>query len=270
MTASQGVHQGPPLVLAHPRSFPSATLRDPLLVAFLILSIGCGGRVSDTGKSSGATTDPARCVLNSTNYDQSCTVDSDCVTGIFLGNACTECICPNSAINKEAAGGHASDSAMAFSSRPPTAPMCNCGGLGPSCCQNGECVVNCAVISVDSGASASGASAFVGTWLCGSVGATPGPMTITASGNQITETTSQTIIPDPTAGDASETITCTGVLTVSGTTATFDPGTTVCTGAPDIEVSEPSSDTQTLNGNTITIVVSYPDSSPSTAVCKRE
>jgi hypothetical protein len=120
------------------------------------------------------------------------------------------------------------------------------------------------------GSSASSASAFMGTWLCGSIGATPGPVTITASGDQITETTAQMIIPDPLFSDASVTITCTEVLTVSGTTATLDPGSTTCTGAADVQVPEPSSDIQTVNGNTMTIVVSYPDSSPATAVCTKE
>lgn len=154
-------------------------LRVPLVFGLLILPIGCGGRVSDVGESSGTANDPA-------------------------------------------------------------------------------------------GSSASSASAFVGTWLCGSIGATPGPVTITGSGNQVTETTAQMIIPDPLLSDAGVTITCTEALTVSGTTATLDPGSTTCSGAADIDVPEPSSDVQTVNGNTMTIVVSYPDSSPATAVCTKE
>jgi hypothetical protein len=114
------------------------------------------------------------------------------------------------------------------------------------------------------------ASAFVGTWLCGSIGATPGPLTITATGDELTVTESDTGPSPDIFVDASVTITCTSVYTAAGTTATLNPGSTVCTGAANIQVVQPSSDTVTVNGTTMTFVVSDPGSGPATSICTKQ
>jgi len=75
--------------------------------------------------------------------------------------------------------------------------------------------------------------------------------------------------PDGIA-DASVTITCTSVYTSAGATATLNPGSIVCTGAAIIQVVQPSSDRVTVNGNTMTFVVSDPGEAPATSICTKQ
>ncbi len=240
------------------------------VIALAFVFAGCGGRLGGESEA-GPAAIPAACVLEASSYDPSCTVDSDCVSvamnfPISFGNICdsTRCFCGGETINKDALAQYSADFQRAFSLRPSTGSEggCSCGTFGQSCCQNGRCAVSCPI------APPSDASAFVGPWLCGSIGATPGPLTITASGDELTETDSQTV-PDGIA-DASVTITCTSVYTAAGTHATLNPGSLVCTGAANIQVPQPSSDTITVNGNTMTFVVSYPGEATATSICTKQ
>src|SRR5580698_9230225 len=72
-----------------------------------------------------------------TNYDQSCTADSDCVAEGF-GDPCTECLnCASGAINEKSVPQYGTDVAKA-----PRGAICFCafGPAGP-CCVDGICQV---------------------------------------------------------------------------------------------------------------------------------
>lgn len=97
--------------------------------------------------------DAAACQIIASNYDQSCTVDSDCVSSVgtfphafsvFFGNYCeSQCACAADAINQTAAGKYLNDvlgtplgsGAIPFQD-------CSCGSLGPACCVSGRCTLS--------------------------------------------------------------------------------------------------------------------------------
>jgi hypothetical protein len=103
-------------------------------------------------------------------------------------------------------------------------------------------------------------SKFVGTWLCG-----PGvpPLTIRAAGNGLTESFTTT-----TPAGA---LTCTEVFSVSGSTATLIPSQTTCAGPAATNVTgTPSSETETVNGNTMILTGADLGSAPMTVTCTRQ
>lgn len=74
------------------------------------------------------------CTLSASNYDQSCTQDSDCVA-VFSGSFCSgnECACENAAINVSAQAQYEAD----FQSD--HAPECPCPSPPPVACNHGSC-----------------------------------------------------------------------------------------------------------------------------------
>ena len=90
-----------------------------------------GGLASDT-------------VIRASDYDQSCTVDTDCVP-ITEGSACAECTCWNAAINTSQAPAELLAAQRAAASCP-SEPMVYCGVCSEAyaTCQGGRCaLVSC-------------------------------------------------------------------------------------------------------------------------------
>ena len=109
-------------------------------------------------------------------------------------------------------------------------------------------------------------SEFVGTWSCPTNGGR-GPaqlITVTASGSELKEAFSFNV---PLAGA----INCTALFSVSGSTATLIASQFTCTGpaAKDL-TGTPSSETETVSGNTMTLTGAYEGGPPSTATCTRQ
>ena len=110
-------------------------------------SKSCGGgettvAAGDAGDArTGATGGP--CTLEASAYDQSCQVDSDCVTA-FLGDVCSDvCVgdCPNAAISRSDSPRYNADLAgtPARIARP-NGGTCSCA-LGPAFCRAGTCSI---------------------------------------------------------------------------------------------------------------------------------
>lgn len=111
-------------------------------------SKGCaGGETTVAGGEGGvAGTEAAggTCTLEASAYDQSCQVDSDCVTA-FLGDVCADvCVgdCPNAAISRSDSTRYDAD----LASTPariahPNGGTCSCA-LGPAFCRAGTCGIH--------------------------------------------------------------------------------------------------------------------------------
>jgi hypothetical protein len=108
------------------------------------------------GPGAGSCTGANVQLIQASNYDQSCTTDSDCI-GVGLGNVCFKCDidCPNAAINRSAQAQYRTDVAHS----PANDADCGCPTypVGPCCiggmCQFGsQCLV--ADAAADTGADA--------------------------------------------------------------------------------------------------------------------
>jgi hypothetical protein len=129
---------------------------------------GCGGVVQERGSAeaggpgasgpeAGAALGPdaAACFIEATNYDQSCSVDSDCVgTGngysIQSGNYCQSmCVnCGRETINRLALAQYQADVAKTpVGSGAIPQEQCSCVMISPPCCANGLCAPSCASVS---------------------------------------------------------------------------------------------------------------------------
>ena len=102
-----------------------------------------GGMVAGSGDA-GATTDTAlSCSLSASQYDNSCTVDSDCV-GVPPGDPCAgNClsVCPTAALNVRSASQYLTDLGAVMSAHNEPSGVCGCPAFGtPSCCR-GVCSV---------------------------------------------------------------------------------------------------------------------------------
>jgi len=79
----------------------------------------------------------ASCTISASDYDQSCTVDSDC-TAVAVGDACQtgspHCWCPGAAISVSARAQYDSDVAK-FNPK----NVCDCIALFSPCCVSGKC-----------------------------------------------------------------------------------------------------------------------------------
>jgi hypothetical protein len=101
-------------------------------------SIGSGGSPGVGGSTAigGSRTlpDARTCgVVRASDYDQSCTSDFDCV-GVFSGDTCGDCSCPNATINKSAAPAY-------FPHAPFFDPRCSCPITGTPTCVGGVCII---------------------------------------------------------------------------------------------------------------------------------
>ena len=78
-------------------------------------------------------------LVQASDYDTSCTVDSDCVAVEGFGDVCILCDCPRATINKASEPQYNADLGKV---PPPHGPACFCTTppLGP-CCVGGVCQV---------------------------------------------------------------------------------------------------------------------------------
>jgi hypothetical protein len=96
----------------------------------------------DTGQSSDvqSTVENGCNIVLATDYDQSCTVDTDCIAVGQLGqcpaSACDGCL--TEAINKSVWSRYQTALHQAFATDPPVG-MCNCPGMVVTCCRHGTC-----------------------------------------------------------------------------------------------------------------------------------
>jgi hypothetical protein len=92
-------------------------------------------------KGTTACTDANVELIQASNYDQSCTVDSDCVA-IAAGNACFPCVVlcqTGGAINHSAVSSYESDISKTIGAGETSGVQCGCpAGFAP-CCRAGMC-----------------------------------------------------------------------------------------------------------------------------------
>ena len=117
---------------------------------------GCTGCVLADGGAAvdGATTDAGlSCSLSASQYDNSCTVDSDCV-GVPPGDPCAgNClsVCPTAALNVRVASQYLADLGAVMSAHNESPGVCSCPAFGaPSCCR-GVCSVEGCSAAPDAG-----------------------------------------------------------------------------------------------------------------------
>lgn len=93
----------------------------------------------ETAADSGVLANGGCAMIQASNYDQSCTVDSDCLS-VWSGTSCAPgvCECPNSVIGVSARGQYLADtSAIVPDSK--MLSLCNCAAVPPPCCRQGTC-----------------------------------------------------------------------------------------------------------------------------------
>lgn len=117
----------------------------------------CGGSTREPGSAPDA--GPSRqmdalaataCLVEATNYDQSCSTDTDCVgtAGPFAvesGNFCQAlCMCGGDSINKAAVPRYVRDVSQTPLGSGAIAPLlCSCPQVGSPCCASGRCATYC-------------------------------------------------------------------------------------------------------------------------------
>lgn len=128
----------------------------------LLLLIGSGSACANAhlqngGSDSGTNTDTSRavdayfgvdaspiCLVDSSNYDQSCSADSDCVRADF-GNYCQWlCRCGEDAINRASLARFNADVAMTPLGQGRVPGVCSCGYIVDPCCRGGQCITGSA------------------------------------------------------------------------------------------------------------------------------
>jgi len=97
-----------------------------------------GGALSDAQTPTDAP-DAQMCVVFASNYDQTCTVDQDCVA-VATGDVCGGPICTFAAINIRSQDAYESALEAAWALNPPMAFACQ---PAPPCCQAGYCTTPC-------------------------------------------------------------------------------------------------------------------------------
>ncbi len=98
---------------------------------------------------SGASADGGACVISASNYDQSCTIDSDCRM-VSSGNYCSaSCLCGGSAVNAAAVAQFNEDvSKTPLGSGALGNVICGCPAESGPCCRHGVCEGSFAACSV--------------------------------------------------------------------------------------------------------------------------
>lgn len=108
--------------------------------------------------------DAGRCLIQASDYDQSCSVDSDCVTKVIsgagflsketggdfivtFGNFCSPmCLCGPGAISQKSVSQYVADvSKTPLGTGAVPLEACFCDELGILCCQSGQCSDQCNV-----------------------------------------------------------------------------------------------------------------------------
>jgi hypothetical protein len=111
------------------------------LVVLLAASAGCGSSSAGDGDGlvEAATGDANPQIVQASAYDQSCAMDTDCVS-VTVGNIChpSASQCPNAAISKSAYPQYQADAdkALTYCDDP-----FDCGFVAPACCVGGKCQV---------------------------------------------------------------------------------------------------------------------------------
>jgi hypothetical protein len=98
---------------------------------------------------SGASADGGACVISTSSYNQSCSVDSDC-RPVSAGNYCSAtCLCGGSAINAAAVAQFDEDVSKTPLGSGAFGPLtCGCPDEVPPCCRQGVCQASFAACSV--------------------------------------------------------------------------------------------------------------------------
>jgi hypothetical protein len=129
------------------------------LIVASTLAVGCGGATISTtatdasvGSEASSLGVDAACLIQTSTFDHSCNVDSDCVSvagnlPVASGNYCASgCMCADDAINRSAAAEY-----ITVVSRTPNATGavprvgCFCGATAGPCCVAGQCSVVCSL-----------------------------------------------------------------------------------------------------------------------------
>jgi hypothetical protein len=99
---------------------------------------GAGGAAADGGTMVCAA-DGGDAEFSPSDYDQSCTVASDCVA-VPQGDVCYPCIrsCPSGTVNRGAEAAYLADIAKVVPAGEPEA-RCNCPALFNPCCLDNKC-----------------------------------------------------------------------------------------------------------------------------------
>jgi hypothetical protein len=84
-----------------------------------------------------------RCFISASNYDSSCTVDSDCVAVTETDDWCaSDCLCGRGFLNKKSAAQYVQEAARTPLGSGAVAPgFCGCPLSPPPCCVQGQCTV---------------------------------------------------------------------------------------------------------------------------------
>ena len=162
-----GRHSDRPVVclsLMSPKTERSNMMRPhrdgPQWVGLLILSIasicGCDGSLrrpvqtnapdsSQLPQAADGSPDAASaCLIAGSNYDQSCSTDSDCVR-VDFGNYCKWlCRCGGDAINRGSFSQFTADIAMTPLGQGRVPGVCSCGYIFGPCCRNAQCTTGTA------------------------------------------------------------------------------------------------------------------------------
>jgi hypothetical protein len=141
-----------------------ATRYGTFLASSTMTVVGCASAKAAGGSDAGVetTTEAGACIISASNYDRSCSTNSDCVAYIYgdggleflnglpveFGNYCVPgCVCGGDAINRRAVAQYVNDVLKTPSLREDL--TCNCsvrvrpavdsGEPGGACCLNGTC-----------------------------------------------------------------------------------------------------------------------------------
>lgn len=115
----------------------------PIALVLTLAASACGGAVATSASSDGGS-GPADCTILASNYDQSCTVDTDCVL-VTTGNWCgTGCLCAVAAINTGASAAFNEATAQTpVGSGEVSGDDCPCPPVPGPCCRQGGCTTSC-------------------------------------------------------------------------------------------------------------------------------
>jgi hypothetical protein len=133
--------------------WPFAPMAGAIGWAMLVL---LAAAVACSGKGTTPCTDANVELIQASNYDQSCTVDADCVS-IAVGDACYPCvvICQSGgAINRSALSAYQSDISKTIGAGETSGVQCGCPGEFVPCCRGSICHVDDACESPPPDASA--------------------------------------------------------------------------------------------------------------------
>jgi hypothetical protein len=99
----------------------------------------------DAGADANVDTAGPSCFIVASDYDQSCSADSDCVS-VDFGNYCQWiCRCGGDAINRDSLSQFTADTAMTPLGQGSIPYACNCGYILGPCCRGGQCTTACGV-----------------------------------------------------------------------------------------------------------------------------